>query len=354
MKDAKRQSIGIDVAKKDFAACFSVCDEHRNIKHLATKKFDNKLSGYNEFATWITKWSKDDLPLAVVMEATGVYHEQLACFLFDKGISLSVVLPKRAKDFSKTLQIKTTNDKISSQYLAIMGLEKKLDLWKKPEKVYVDLKRFTREREQLMGLRTEVKNHIHAEQSGAWPNTKTLKRLKAQLALLDKQVKEIVKDIEDVLIKNPSVKEKIDKVITIPGVGVLTVATIAAETNGFNQIKNKRQLVSYAGYDVIQHTSGTSVSTKARISKRGNKHIRKAMHMPALSAIRHNEHDKSTFIRIVTRTSIKMKGVVAIQRKLLVLIYTLWKNDTCFDPEFEENKKGQSKTALEELDLVRS
>jgi transposase len=354
MKDAKRQSIGIDVAKKDFAVCFSVCNEQRDVKHLATKKFDNKPSGYKEFAAWITKWSTVNLPLITVMEATGVYHEQLACFISDKGVSLSVVLAKRAKDFSKTLQIKTTNDKISSQYLAIMGLEKKLDLWKKPEKVYIDLKQFTREREQLMGLRTEVKNHIHAEQSGAWPNAKTLKRLKDQLALLNKQVKEIVKDVDDVLTKNPSVKEKIDLATSIPGVGVLTAATIAAETNGFNQIRNKRQLVSYAGYDVIQHTSGTSINTKARISKRGNRHIRKAMHMPALSAIRHNEHDKSTFIRIVTRTSIKMKGVVAIQRKLLVLIYTLWKNNTSFDPAFEEKKQGQSKTALDELDLVRS
>ena len=75
--------------------------------------------------------------------------------------------------------------------------------------------------------------------------------------------------------------------------------------------------------------------------------------MPALTAIRHNNKDKDMFIRIVSKTGIKMKGVVAIQRKLLVLIYTLWKNDTAFDPEYEE-KKGQSSTTLNELDLVRS
>lgn len=354
MKDIKRQSIGIDVAKEDFAVNFSVCNEMQEIKHLSSRKFQNTDAGFKDFHAWVIKWKNADLPLILVMEATGVYHEKLACSIVDKGFQLAVVLPKRAKDFSKTLKTKATTDKISSQYLAVMGLEKKLDLWSKPERVFVRLRKLTRERSQLMALRTEVKNHIHAENSGAWPNTKTIQRCKMQVKLLDKQVEEIEKDIQDILKQNLELKGRIKKITSIPGIGVLTAVTIIAETNAFKDIRNKRQLVSYAGYDILQHTSGTSVNTKARISKRGNRHIRKAMHMPALAAIKHNEQNKNTFVRIVSKTGIKMKGVVAVQRKLLVLIYTLWKNDAEFDPRFEENKQGQPKTTLEELDLVRS
>jgi len=345
MKDVKRQAIGIDVAKLDFAVCFSVCNENRENKHLSTRKFQNNPTGFKDFALWVTKWFNKDLPLSIAMEATGVYHERLACFIVDSGLNVSVLLPKRAKDFSRTLKVKATNDKISSQYLAIMGLEKKLDLWKKPEKVFVQLRRLTRERAQIIRLRTQVKNHIHAEKSGAWPDAKAIKRLEAQLALLIQQEKEIMTDIKSVLDENPGIKERVIKITSIPGVGLLTVCTIIGEANGFEHFRNKRHLDSYSGYDVMQNQSGTSVNTKARMSKRGNKHMRRGMHLPALTAIRHNESDKNTFIRIVSKTGIKMKGVVAVQRKLLVLIYTLWKNGTTYDPSHEENKKGQSMTA---------
>ncbi len=128
---------------------------------------------------------------------------------------------------------------------------------------------------------------------------------------------------------------RIKKVITIPGIGMLTAVTIIAETHAFRLIQNKRQLVSYAGYDVIEKQSGTSVHSKPRISKRGNKHIRKAMHMPACAAIRCSDSSKEVFKRIVSKSGIKMKGVVAVQRKLLVLIYILWKNNEEFDPEYQ-------------------
>ncbi len=354
MKTIKRQGIGIDAAQHDFYVNFAVCDEMQEVKHCASKKFQNNPDGFEAFNQWILKWMNNEIPLILVVEATGAYHERLACSIVDRGYQLSVVLPKRAKDFSRTLKVKATTDKISAQYLAIMGLEKKLDLWSKPEPVFNRLRRLTREREQLMALKTEVKNHIHAENSGAWPNANTIIRFKEQLELLQKQEKEITKDMNAILKENSDLKARINKICSIPGVGILTATTIVAETNGFALVRNKRQLVSYAGYDVLQHVSGTSVKTKARISKRGNRHIRRALQMPALTAIRHNETDKNTFIRIVSKSGIKMKGVVAVQRKLLVLMYTLWKNDQTYDPKYEENRKGQSMTTPLELDLVRS
>jgi transposase len=75
-------------------------------------------------------------------------------------------------------------------------------------------------------------------------------------------------------------------ICTIPGIALLTASTILAETNGFELIKNKRQLVSYAGLDVRERQSGTSINGKSRISKKANKCLRKAMYFPAWIAIR--------------------------------------------------------------------
>ncbi len=335
MEKIIRQSIGIDCSKDDFAVNFSISYADMEVKHLASRVFKNQQAGFNNFLDWVKKYSEPTLPYVFVMEATGVYHERLACFLYDHKQQVAVVLPQRAKNFSKTLTVKTITDKESAKYLAVMGLEKKLDLWLKPEEVYITLKNLTRERSQIQKQVNEVKNQIHAEKSGAWPNQKSQLRLNERLQFLQKQKEEIEADIAEVLRLNPELNNRIKKVITIPGIGMLTAVTIIAETHAFRLIQNKRQLVSYAGYDVIEKQSGTSVHSKPRISKRGNKHIRKAMHMPACAAIRCSDSSKEVFKRIVSKSGIKMKGVVAVQRKLLVLIYILWKNNEEFDPEYQ-------------------
>lgn len=104
-----------------------------------------------------------------------------------------------------------------------------------------------------------------------------------------------------------------------------------AETNGFELIRNKRQLVSYSGLDIKEKQSGTSVKAKPKISKKGNRHVRKAMYMPALTAIRNDERFKAIFVRLVSKHGIKMKAAVAVQRKLLEMIYTIWKTDTKYN-----------------------
>ena len=113
---------------------------------------------------------------------------------------------------------------------------------------------------------------------------------------------------------------------------------VLAETNGFDLIRNKRQLASYAGYDVKEKQSGTSVKGKPRISKKGNKYLRKAMHLPALAAIRHNERFKAIYARLMSKHGIKMKAAVAVQRKLLEMTYTLYKTNKPFDKNYLKEK----------------
>ena len=121
-----------------------------------------------------------------------------------------------------------------------------------------------------------------------------------------------------------------------------------AETNGFELIRNKRQLTSYAGLDVREKQSGTSVKGKPRISKKGNRHLRKAMHLPALAAIRHDEKFKLTFIRLVSKHGIKMKAAVAVQRKLLEMIYTIHKANLPYKKDYQKtgNEKYEQETSM--------
>ena len=167
-----------------------------------------------------------------------------------------------------------------------------------------------------------------------------------RIALLNKQEHQIKAEIHELLKQNEQVKAIVKRICSVIGIGVLTAATTLAETNGFDLIRNKRQLASYAGFDIIDKQSGTSIKGKSRISKKGNKYLRKAMHMPALTAIRHDERFKAIYARLIAKHGIKMKAAVAVQRKLLELMYTLYKNNTTYDRNYLNKKIESNETPL--------
>jgi transposase len=334
-----KQVVGVDVAQKELVVSLGKMFSDFSLEIYAHKVFKNSEKGMKELLTWVKKLTLEDKPMLYVMEATGVYHEKFAYFLDDNLCKSSIVMPNKISNYMRTLEIKTVTDKSCSAAIAQFGLERKLEEWKRPNKVYKSLKQLTRERDQIVEARVVIKNQLHAENSEAFPNKNTIKRCQEHIKFLNKHEDQIKKEIEQT--KDQEIRNKIEKITTIPGVGILTATVILAETNGFELIKNKKQLTSYAGLDIKEKQSGTSVKGKSKISKRGNRSIRKAMHLPALTAIRHDENYKNIFARIVSKSGIKMKGVVAVQRKLLELIYIIYKNDTIYDIEYEKKKREQ-------------
>jgi transposase len=341
MKKIVKQVVGIDVALKELVVCLGRMHDDWAPELYTHTTVVNSPKGFKTLEAWVKKMTDPEVEVRYVMEATGVYHESLAYYLSERGCRLSVVLPNKTSNYFRTLEVKTITDKTASQAITRFGLERKLDDWKRPRKVFKTLKQLTREREQLVQERTIIKNQLHAEQAEAEPGNSSIVRMKKRIGLLDKQESEIKGEIQTLINQDEQTAGIVKTICTIPGVGVLTAVTVLAETNGFELIRNKKQLTSYAGLDVKEKQSGTSVKGKPSISKRGNKYLRKAMHLPALAAIRYNEHNKAIFVRLVSRHGIKMKATVAIQRKLLELIYTLYKTNTAYDPHYL-NKKIES------------
>lgn len=337
-----KQSVGIDVSQNELAVSLGRLNEELTSEIYGYRIFENAQKGFKELVDWVKKLTRAEILVNYVMEATGVYHEELLYFLADNEQLVSVVKPNKMSNYQKTLQIKTVTDKTSSQVIATFGLEKKLEIWQKPKKIYRDVRQLTRERSQLIEERTAIKNQLHAEQSQAFPSKKRIDRMQERIRLADNQEKEIMEEIKDIVKQDHDVNKAIKLICTVPGVGLLTAATILSETNGFDLITNKRQLASYAGLDVEEKQSGTSVKGKPRISKKGNKYLRKAMHLPALAAIRHDERYKAIFARLVQKHGIKMKAAVAVQRRLLEITYTIYKTNTPYDKEYLAKQNGQA------------
>ena len=333
-------SVGIDVSKASLSACFSTIDTQQRVVHVSNKTFSNTASGHKALLSWAKRLyevslkghseaQKGLIPLCYLMEATGVYYEVLAYFLHQESQQLSVLVPNKVKNFAKSLDIKTKTDKVDAQTIAQMMLERQLSPWHPPSTCMNTLKHLTRERESLVEQKTAALNRLHALKIEAEPCKSSIKRINELVKFFDKQINATNKEINKTIDTDAILAQKVKNVTTIPGVGILVAATVIAETNGFENFNNRGQLVSYAGYDVVENQSG-QMEGKTRISKKGNAHIRRILHNASLSAVRYIPEIGNLQQRVFNTTKIKMKGYVAAQRKLLILIYTLYKNDSTF------------------------
>lgn len=334
MKRIVKQVVGIDVAKAELVVCVGKMHDDLTPELYAHKTFPNTAKGFVALTSWVESRTVSQIPLRYVMEATGVYHESLLYFLDDNQLEVTVVLPNKISNYAKTLDVKTVTDKSASDAITRFGLERTLDRWKRPAPMFRKLKQLTRERDQLVTERTRTKNQLHAEQAEAFPAKKSIDRMKARIKLLQKQIDEIETDLKHAIKQDQAVKARVKVISSIVGIGELTAVTALAETNGFELIRNRRQLTSYTGFDVKDKQSGTSVKGKTRISKRGNRYLRKALYMPSLAAIRYKGRYKDLYNRLLSRHGLKMKALVAVQRKLLEMMYTIDKTNQPFDRDY--------------------
>jgi transposase len=340
-----KQSVGIDISKDTFTACVCRCDFSGNEYLSETVDFKNLKTGYNQLVKWSRKITDPSIEVVFVMEATGVYYENLAHHLHKLNLPVSVLLANKVKHFAKSLNIKTKTDQVDARIIARLGAERKLCLWEPPPEIFKLLKDLTRAYTELIRERTAFKNRLHAMSSGYKPHPAIIKSNKAIIKKLTEHSEKIKEEIRKLIYSEEWLASRVDKVLTIKGVGLMTIATVLAETQGFEFVKNIRQLCSYAGYDVVQRESGTSVMGKTKISKKGNGRIRAALHFPALQAARHSPTMKSTYDKINQNKPCKMVGATALQRKILVLIYTLWKKEEVFLEDYEK-KAGRGLSNL--------
>lgn len=337
-KEFLKQNTGLDISKDEFDATIVAMDKKLNVKKLGSRKFSNNPNGWDEFFKWEGKKSVIDNNRNITMEATGVYYENLAYYLHEKDVfSLHVVLPNLSKKFTQSLGQKSKTDQLDADALAHMGIERNLRTWAPASENIRELKGLTRERNRYLKDRTRTKNQLHAHRNQKAPSAATTKRLEDLIAFLNNAIKQVEKEIHQLINKDQVLKDKVQKLLSTPGVGMATVACVIAETNGFASIYNMKQLQSFAGYDVKLRQSG-KWKGQSKISKQGNSHIRAALYFPAYTIIKHSDYHRSFYNRLLEKKQKSKIAATAVQRKLLALMFTLWKKDEYFDPEKANNK----------------
>ncbi|SKB46638.1 Transposase [Parapedobacter luteus] len=118
-----KQSIGIDISRLTFSACLCQRSEDGRLTFSATGIFDNDTKGFNQFLRWSKTVVSTGPELVFLMEATGVYYENLVRHLHKNKKTVHVVLPNTSKHYFSSLNIKTKTDFLATwlKYFASFG-----------------------------------------------------------------------------------------------------------------------------------------------------------------------------------------------------------------------------------------
>jgi transposase len=346
--DLRKQAIGIDISKHTFTACLGSLSQDGTSRLSPPQTFDNTKSGFNRLLRWSKAMIDTTAPVVFLMESTGVYYQRLAHHLHGIGKTVHVVLPNKSSHYAKSLNVKTKTDAVDARVLARFGLERTHRVGQPPSALLGELRNLTRYYVQLQEQKTAINNIAASKQDAHQVQAFITSSSKTLVGQVDRQIERCKQQIEQLIASDQVLSDRVDQLASIKGVGRLTVAIILAETRMFEGIVNVRQVASYAGYDVVERESGTSVKGKTRISKKGNRYIRNALYFPAMVACRFNPDLKEFYQRVIQKKPSKMVGQVAVQRKLLVLMYSMYKNGTRYQQGYNKVAPTQMAEATQD------
>lgn len=304
-------AIGVDISKDRL-------DAHR-LPDGDARSFPNTARG----ARALIRWMGADVA-RVVFEPTGAYHAVLERALGQAGAPAVKVNPRQVRRFAEAIGQAAKTDPLDAALLARMGVA--LALKPKPiqSETIMDLKALLVARMALIKDRTAAKNRS---------KTHTVDLLKqqnaARLAQINRQISAIDADIRARIQADPALKARRAILCTIPGVAEITACALLIGMPELGALDAK-QAASLAGLAPMTRQSGRW-SGKAFI-RGGRAHLRQALYMPALVAIRFNPDLKAKYDQLIAAGKPAKLAITAVMRKLIVLANALLKDNRPWTP----------------------
>jgi len=300
-------------------------------KSLKCKQFKNTSSGHLELIRYLRKHKV----ARVGLEATGYYHLDLAIELDDAiDIEVMIINPRASKNFAKALMSKIKNDAIDAEILAKFVERMDFVAWSSPDHEVFILRACGRRLVFLTKEKTKAKNQLHALSLTKRTPDFIIDDLKLTIEQLEKQIDTIIAHALEIIKQSDQLAKCYKRLISIKGVADKTAIKLLGELGVLENDMSAKQWVSHAGLFPREFQSGNSVHKRTSIGKIGNKYIREALYMGAMSAAKHDPNIRGFYQHLINDNGLKkIQALCAVMRKLLVAMHAMLKTDKPFNSQ---------------------
>jgi len=311
--------IGIDVSKDTLDLSVVVDGKSRQHYCIKNRTVDIR-STINEIMKSLGATVDDTI---FCMEHTGMYNLPLVKWLQSQEGKMWL---ESGVHIRKTLGlVRGKNDKVDSLRIAMYAYinRHQIRLWKAPRKLIERIAALLSQRSRLNKAKKQL-NTANQEQR-LFLDKDIMKSLnkytQKTVVVINKQIEAIENEILGFLKEDEKLNRMYQIITSVHGVGFVTASYILVTTNEFININNPKKYACYSGVVPFEHSSGSSVRGKTRVSQMANKNIKTLLHLAALSTIRKQGDLQEYYNRRVAEGKNKMSVLNAIRNKLILRVF---------------------------------
>jgi len=320
--------VGVDIASASFMACVGTAPWSLTVKPV---KFDNHEDGVASFLNWLKNNSLIAEKTVVCMEATGVYGEGLAYFLFASGYTVAVEPPLNIQRKFPANASKT--DELDCQYIAEYACRyvDKLAFWKPRADLLEKVKVLLTTRQHFSVQLTGHKNALIAVNRKKVTSELAQQVHQAMIQQINQHIKAIDQEIRRLIDDEPTFKQTFLLLMSVPGIGLQLAAHLLIH---MQETLDPKVLAAFIGICPIKHESGTSVYSAPTSRHYGPPVMRKLLYLGACSVRTHKKQFQQYFFRKVAEGKHKKVVLNNIENKILKIACAVVRSQKPYIPNY--------------------
>ena len=324
-KAAVQVFVGIDVSAHELSVGMRRGFEDR----LKITTFTNSAAGHKALLVFLLQ---GNARARVCLEASGNYSLDLALTLqAHRQVEISVINPRRARRFAESLGERSKTDRVDARVLCEYAARMPWMPWQPPSPVALHLRALTRAIADLSCIHTQQNNRAHAAAaSHALPGL-VVKEMQRHQKYLEQRMTRLRREALRLVAGHFELDRRFRLMLTATGIGETSALQILGELAVLPNMLDARQWVAFSGLDPRLFKSGKSVEKRPRISRGGSRHLRRALYMPALVALRRDPYLRRFYQKLVARGKARLQAVVAVMRKLLHALFAMFRTNQPYD-----------------------
>jgi transposase len=334
---SKSLIVGVDMAKTSFTVAYRIGTVETELGDFA-----NEAAGYEALHRLLSNACEvqEMEQIQLIVEATGGYEAALLAYAYAQGWGVSMPNPMRVRQWAQGVGYRVKTDRVDARILAHYGTDCRPPLRPQLAVEVTEMDSLLKRRLDLEQARQKEQTRLSELSGRPGISPKVQESLQQVIEALSDALAEIEQAINELQQRHQPFVAEQQRLLPLPGVGPKVLWPLVVKLMQFHNLTSgqgdARGFVAFIGLDPQPHSSGSSVNKHPGISKMGDSELRRLLYMGALGAISGDNPLRNFYRRLLDRGKAKKVALVAVARKLLVWAWTLFSQQSQWNPDFHK------------------